>query len=108
MKIEIDVDLADLGMLRLRTAAPIDKKILEAYEAEKNKIQVGDWFLLTHSKIIRRWTDFDDKGHSGADAHCTKRSGSCGVPSKKVSATGPPGYAAEGRPRRRRRSRVST
>ncbi len=47
-------------------------KCHEAYEAQQKEIKVGDWFLLTHSGVVRKWNEDDMDKSSNAYLHCTK------------------------------------
>ena len=47
-------------------------ELMDKAEAKKNEIKVGDWFLITHSSIIRRWSSLDG-GPSGASRQESKR-----------------------------------
>ena len=56
MKIEIDVTEEEFEVLcdNLNlNGSSIEDKVYEAYEAEKNKILVGDWYV-THNKTVKR------------------------------------------------------
>lgn len=81
MKLEIEVTEDEYEKSRapelsnhLNASHAMGRKVFRAYEKEKNKIQIGEWFLLTHSKIVRKWNENDDDGTSDAHHHCQRLS----------------------------------